>query len=142
MSWTCFSAKEPAREILKQDQGNAIFTVKDIITIKKLRIQANIGILPWELKKPQEIHVTIQYATDASKSAAQDDINLAMDYSAVREQVIQFVSTQRFNLIETLAEKCAQDLLNYFAISWVSVEIFKPTIFADADGVSIRVERP
>ena len=116
--------------------------MKDIITINKLRVQAHIGILPWELEKPQQIHVTIQYVTDASKSAAQDDINLAMDYSAVREQVVQFVGSQRFNLIETLAERCAQDLLNYFALSWVSIEICKPTIFADADGVSIRVERP
>lgn len=115
--------------------------MNDIITLNKLRVLASIGILPHERAAPQEIEITVRYATDAAPLAIQDDIQEAINYAEVREQMIQFAQSQHFNLIETLAEKSAQLLLARFSLTWVQITVCKPDIFPDAQGVFICVER-
>jgi len=115
--------------------------LKDVITINKLKVYANIGILPHEREVPQEIYITIQYTVDAASAAERDDITATVSYADVREKAISITGSRHFDLIETLAEHLAQGLLDCFSVSWVSVEVCKPAIFADAEGVSICIER-
>lgn len=113
----------------------------DNLRIHRLRVPAQVGILPWEREKPQEILLDLTFRVDAAHAALTDDIHQTVDYAAVRESVCRFLQENRFNLIETLAEKLAEMLKQTFSLERLQLTVIKPKIFEDAEGVSITVER-
>jgi dihydroneopterin aldolase len=113
----------------------------DKIFFRRLSVMADIGILPWEKEHRQEIHIDLEFATDAAVAAVSDDINDAINYASVRETIISFVQNKRFNLLETLAEELSIQLIEVFSFTWLKLSISKPSIFDDADAVGICIER-
>ena len=59
---------------------------------------------------------------DNRKPAASDDIDDTLNYKAVSKRLIEFVSQSDFGLVETLAERCAEIVLDEFGVSWRAPE--------------------
>nr|WP_284698262.1 dihydroneopterin aldolase [Coxiella burnetii] len=113
----------------------------DKLFIRNLRVPAQVGILPHEKAEKQILSIDIVYHINAKQAALSDEILHTIDYASVRENLIHFLNDHRFNLIETLAERCADFLLTRFKMSWLQLSITKPSIFDDADGAGIIIER-
>ena len=88
----------------------------DIIYLNDLKIETIIGIFDWERRIKQTISLDIAMATDIRRAAATDNIDDTLDYKAVAKRLIEFVSESEFQLVETLAERCTEILLNEFEI--------------------------
>jgi len=92
----------------------------------------------------QRFFVDLDLRMDAGKAAATDQLEDTIDYSAVYEAVRARVESERFNLLETLADRIAKAILADFpAVQSIAVEVRKPQaplpgIF---DEVSVAVER-
>ncbi len=116
----------------------------DRIFLRGLAFFGFHGNIPAEAVNGQRFFVDLELRTDVSKAAATDHLEDTIDYSAVYAAVRGLVEQERFNLLETLAERLAARLLGGFAeVESVVVTVRKPQaplpgIF---DEVAVSVER-
>ncbi|MCF7990688.1 MAG: dihydroneopterin aldolase [Thiohalocapsa sp.] len=113
----------------------------DIVFLRSLRIETVIGIYDWEKQIKQPVVLDIEMASDIAKGAATDRIEDALDYKAVSKRLKQFVGDAKFELVETLAERCAQIIREEFGVPWVRLTLNKTGAVSDADGVGVIIER-
>ncbi len=112
-----------------------------IIYLHGLRVAAVIGIYEWEQRIRQILVIDLEMAADIRTAAAADSIAQTLNYKAVAERVITFVEATRFQLIETLAERVADILLDEFKIPWVKVSVSKPGAIKGSREVGVVIER-
>jgi dihydroneopterin aldolase len=113
----------------------------DIVFIRQLRIETVIGVYDWERTIKQPVVLDIEMASDNAVAAASDHLDDALDYNAIAERLKQFVGQSKFQLVESLAERCAGIILGDFGVAWVRIELAKPGAVAEAAGVGVIIER-
>ena len=113
----------------------------DIVFIEDLRIETVIGIYDWERKIKQTIAIDLEMAFDNRKPAATDKIDDTLDYKAVSKRLITFVENSHFELVETLAERCAEIVANEFDVSWLRLKLSKPGAVTGSKAVGVLIER-
>ena len=113
----------------------------DIIKLTELTVNTVIGIWDWEKRNPQKVVFNIEMSTDINKASKSDSIKDALDYKAVSKRVKQYALENQFDLIEALADKVAEIILNEFEVSWVKLTISKPYAIRDSKNVSLMIER-
>jgi dihydroneopterin aldolase len=113
----------------------------DIIFLEDLRIETVIGIFDWERRIKQTVAIDLEMATDIRPAAASDSIEDTLNYKAVAKRLIQFVGDSEFFLIETLAERVAQVLIEEFGLPWVRVRLSKPGAVRGSRNVGVLIER-
>jgi dihydroneopterin aldolase len=110
----------------------------DEIHIEQLEVFSVIGVLEHERKGLQRLTVTISFWPYKRTRDMADNIEQAVNYSAVAEETKRFAREQPANLIETLADRLAEHLLKTFPIHKVTVEVRKFAL-QDAKYVSATV---
>jgi dihydroneopterin aldolase len=113
----------------------------DIVYIRALRIDTVIGIYEWERKIRQTIVLDVEMSADIARAAATDAIADTLDYKAVSKRLILFVGESSFQLVETLAERCAQIIRDEFGVRWVRITLNKAGAVRGADAVGVVIER-
>jgi dihydroneopterin aldolase len=113
----------------------------DRVFIEGLEIDALIGIYDWERRIRQTLVFDIEMGFDNRLPAASDNIADTLDYKAVSKRLIEFVSASDFGLVETLAERCAQLVLDEFAVRHVRLKLSKPGAVRGARAVGVIIER-
>lgn len=113
----------------------------DKVYIRDLRMNAVIGIYEWERRIDQEINVNIEMGWDNRQAAETDDIQYALSYKEAAQLTKEFVKNSAFELVETLAEKIAELLLEKMAVNWVKVAVGKPYAVTDSVEVGVSIER-
>ena len=110
------------------------------IILDRLRVQASVGILEHELRSRQPLLVSIVVQMpDAPLLPAADDVDYVLDYRLLRQVALEEALRGHVNMLETLAGRIAQRLLDIDAVAHVRVRVDKPNIFPDCDGVGIEV---
>lgn len=115
--------------------------VMDIVFIRDLRIETVIGIYDWERKIKQPVVLDLEMGFDIAQAAASDAIDDTLDYKAVSKRLIDFVSNSEFQLVETLAERCAAIILDEFGVPWVRLTLNKIGAVSAARDVGVIIER-
>lgn len=113
----------------------------DIVYIRDLRIDAVIGIYEWEKRIKQQININLEMGWDNSVPAASDDIKHTLNYKACAKLVKDLVNRTEYELVETLAEKIAELLLNEMKIPWIKVAVGKPMAVTNSKEVGVIIER-
>lgn len=113
----------------------------DTVFLRQLQTDAVIGIHDWERKIRQPLVLDLEMATDTRSAAATDSIADALDYHAVAERLTEFVHHSSFQLVESLADACAQVLLQEFGVSWLRLTVNKPDAVGNARTVGVTIER-
>lgn len=113
----------------------------DIVFLRDLRIETVIGIYDWERKIKQTIVLDLEMSTDVSRAAASENIADALDYKAVTKRLISFVEESEFQLVETLAERCAGIIRKEFDVRWVRLTLNKIGAVSAARDVGVIIER-
>ena len=113
----------------------------DIVFIRGLRIETTIGIYDWEKAIRQPVVLDLEMTSDIARGAASDRIEDALDYKAVSKRLKEFVSESRFELVETLAERCAGLILTEFGVPWLRLTLNKIGAVTDSEGVGVIIER-
>jgi dihydroneopterin aldolase len=113
----------------------------DIIFLHDLRVETTIGIWDWERKIRQTVAIDLDMAADIRKAAKSDSVDDTLNYKAVAKRLQQFVGDSSFQLVETLAEKIADIILNEFGVAWVRVKLNKPGAIRGARDVGVIIER-
>ena len=114
----------------------------DKVFIKNLQIDSVIGVYDWERTIRQRLVLDIEMQADNAKAAASDNISDALDYHAISVRLTEFIEQSSFQLIETVAEQCADILQKQFAVKWLKITLNKPGAIANAESVGVIIERP
>lgn len=113
----------------------------DIVYISDLRIETVIGIYEWEREIRQVINIDLEMAADNRKAAATESIDDALNYKAVAKRLIAFVEASEFQLVETLAERIAEIVLDEFDVGWLRLKLGKPGAVTGSKEVGVIIER-
>jgi dihydroneopterin aldolase len=113
----------------------------DIVYINDLRIETVIGIYDWEREIRQIVNIDLEMAADNRKAAATESIDDALNYKAVAKRLIQFVEESEFQLVETLAERIAELVLDEFDVDWLRLKLGKPGAVTGSREVGVIIER-
>jgi dihydroneopterin aldolase len=120
--------------------------MSDRIFIRGIQVHAYHGVFEEEKTLGQRFIFDVDYWVDARGYAQTDEYAGAVSYTDVHETVIGVATGPRVNLIEALAERVADALLERFAaIEMVRVELHKPGapipgVFSDV-GIEITRRR-
>ena len=113
----------------------------DIVFLHGLKIDTVIGIYDWERKIKQSVIFDLDMGFDIAKAASTDHIDDTLDYKAISKRLIDFVGNSEFQLVETLAEKSAELVLNEFPVSWLKLKLNKKGAVSQAGDVGVMIER-
>lgn len=113
----------------------------DIIFLHDLTIETIIGIYDWERKEKQSIILDLDMGTDISAAAQTDAIDATLDYKAVAKRLIDFVGNSEFQLVETLAERIAEIVMQEFGVPWMRLRVNKKGAVRYAGDVGVIIER-
>ena len=113
----------------------------DHVFIEDLRIETVIGIYDWERTIRQVVALDLEMGFDNRKPAASDRIEDTLDYKAVSKRLIAFVESSSFQLVETLAERCAEIVRDEFGVSWLRLKLSKPGAVRGSKAVGVMIER-
>lgn len=113
----------------------------DTIFIRDLRVETVVGIYDWERRIKQMVSFDLDMSADIRRAAKSDRIEDTLDYKAVVKRVIQFVTAQQFQLVESLAESIAALILDEFKVKGVKVTVHKPGAVSGSKSVGVTIER-
>ena len=85
------------------------------------------GCLPEERGKGQEFFVDVRMYLDLQQAGKSDDLSTTVNYAEVFAHIKKIVEGEPFNLIESVAENIAADILASFAsVQKLQVTLHKP----------------
>lgn len=113
----------------------------DRVFIEGLEVDTVIGAYDWERGIRQCLRLDLSFAWDNRPAAAGDDLTLALDYASVSSRIQAFAEQAQFQLVETFAERLAQELMDEFKITWLRLKVTKPGAVTAASGVGVEIER-
>lgn len=97
------------------------------VIVKKLKIETCHGVNDFEKTDPQPFEFTAEVECDFYAAAAEDDISLTISYAQVSKLITRIATEKVYNLIETLACRCAEAILDYFpSATSARVRVDKP----------------
>lgn len=114
---------------------------KDRVLIEGLTTLATIGVYEWEKTIKQKLILDLEMAWDNQPAGEHDDVALCLDYFKVSQAVTDFITSTAFELIESVAERVAQLIIQQFAVKWIKIKVSKPSATANATNVAVVIER-
>ncbi|MCO5043978.1 MAG: dihydroneopterin aldolase [Kiritimatiellae bacterium] len=113
----------------------------DKIYIRDLALRCIIGIYPEERRDRQDVIINVTMSGDFSAAGLSDDIDDAVNYKTITNQMIALVEESSFNLIETLADKLADICLEHPKVEEATVSVDKPGALRFARSVAFETTR-
>ena len=113
----------------------------DIIYLRDLRVDAKIGVWEWERLVLQTLVIDLDFALDIGVASSTDDLKDTVDYKAISDRIMEFVSGSEFNLLEALGENLCQILMEEFELPWLWLKINKLGVLSGVKDVGIIIER-
>ena len=113
----------------------------DKIYVEDLRVKATIGIFDWEKKIKQDVSISYEIPHDNVKAAKADAIEATTDYKSITKGIISFVENNKFELVETFAEKIAEMVIKDFNIDEIRLRVSKPGALRFSKDVGVIIER-
>lgn len=120
-------------------------SVHDEIVLTGLTVFGHHGVFDFERRDGQEFTIDLTLSLSLAKAAQTDDVVDTVHYGELADTVAAIVAGEPVNLIETLAQRIADAVLEDDRVASVTVTVHKPhapiqQTFSDV-AVSIRRER-
>lgn len=100
--------------------------MSDRIRLEGIEAHGYHGVLPREQEQGQLFSVDVELEVDLAPAAASDDLADTVDYGDLARRVHALVETERWNLVERLASRVADLVLEDGRVAAVTVAVHKP----------------
>ena len=70
-----------------------------------------------------------------------DNVEDSVNYKSVAKRLIEFVGNSEYQLVETLAERCAEIIMEEHQVPWVKLRVNKQGALRGARDVGVIIER-
>lgn len=111
----------------------------DYLNITALNVSTKIGVHAWEQRINQQLLIDISIPSDFAE--CKDDIGNTIDYDALCRLVTQYVESNSFQLIETVANNVADLVKNKFKAAQVCISVSKPNAVKNAGTIKVTINR-
>ena len=118
------------------------------VFIRDLTLLASIGVHRHEHEAEQRIRVNIDLGVedDAARplsraDVGRDDLARVVDYEVVTRDIRALVGAGHVMLVETLAERIAEQCLAYPRVQIARIRVEKLDVFADVGSVGVEIVR-
>ena len=88
---------------------------------------AHHGVLEHEKVEGQTFLIDLRLETDLAAAGASDDLGQTVDYGSVTQRVHDVVASERWDLIERVAQRIAETVLEDDRVHQVTVTVHKPS---------------
>jgi 7,8-dihydroneopterin aldolase/epimerase/oxygenase len=114
----------------------------DRILLEGMSFQGRHGVRPAEREQPQEFKVDVEVDCDLSEPGKSDSIEDTVDYRQVRAIAKEVIEGESQKLLETLAARIADQVLQLQKVAGVSVRISKrPESMQPIGAAAVRINR-
>jgi 7,8-dihydroneopterin aldolase/epimerase/oxygenase len=115
----------------------------DSIFIRQLRLPVRVGVTEEERANPQYVLLDLELSRDLRAAGESDELAQTVDYGALTGGVAALLADTEVLLLERLAQKIAEFLLNQPGVSNVTVSVAKedPPIEEEAGAVGVTIVR-
>ncbi len=115
----------------------------DRVALRGLKARGHHGVYPREREEGQTFLIDLVLGLDTAPAAAGDDLTRTVHYGVVAEQVVAVVQGEPVNLIETLAQRIADQCFEHEAVLEAEVTVHKPDapITVPFDDVTVTILR-
>lgn len=100
--------------------------MSDQIRLEGIEVFAHHGVLPHERELGQTFLIDVTVDTDLSDAAAHDDLSTTIDYGSLATRIHHLVSSERWDLIETVAARVADLVMEHPSAEAAEVVVSKP----------------
>jgi dihydroneopterin aldolase len=117
--------------------------VVDRVALRGLKAHGHHGVFPEERASGQTFVVDVVLGLDTSPAAETDDLTRTVHYGVLAEQVVAVVEGEPVNLIETLAQRVADQCFTHEAVREAEVTVHKPQapVAVPFDDVTVTIHR-
>lgn len=122
-------------------QASPLQAMSDKVLIQELELEASIGVFDWEKKIKQRLVFNLELSCDFEKAGISDDIEDAVNYAQVCEEIEILLSLKHYQLLEYLAERVCHHLFDNFPVSAIQLAIYKPEAVPKTKSVGVSVFR-
>ena len=115
----------------------------DSIQLTGIRAEGTHGVLEDEHSTAQPFVVDVVMQVDTRLAATTDNIIDTVDYGQIANRIVHIIEGEHVDLIETLAQRIANAILQSHAVQQVTVTVHKPQapITVPFDDVSVTITR-
>ncbi len=121
------------------DEMARILDSLDHIDITGLSAFGIHGVYAEEKRREQQFVIDVRLSLDPRDGNATDNLAHGPDYTQVAAAVRGAVAAWSFNLIETLADRLADQLTTFPAVVAARVTVHKPRAARDTEAVDVSV---
>ncbi len=112
-----------------------------VLNIEDLKVRCIVGVYTHERKVEQDLFVDVRLEFDFSEAARTDQIAHTLDYTRLAAMLEEWMQREKFQLIETLAERaCALIIEAFPQVRHCRVGIKKPAALAEARHAKVTSE--
>lgn len=113
------------------------------IRLDGIRVFAHHGVFPEEHAAGQVFIIDVVISLDLETAVATDDLSATIDYGALSLAIHDRVANERWNLIERVARRVADLVLEDHRVDEVEVTVHKPQapIPLEFDDVSVTIRQ-
>ncbi len=109
------------------------------IVLDDLDLLVDIGFHAFEIGTPQRLRINVEVWLDAASFAADDRVDSAWDYDALRTGIVALVAGRRFNLQETVCRAVYDMVAARLGVAALRVSTRKPDIYPDCAAVGVEL---
>ncbi len=116
---------------------------QNIHRIKNMKFYAYHGVTETEKEIGNRFEVECEFKTAANQTLTSDSLDDTVDYSSVYDLISRIMTENKFNLMETLANRLADDIFEAYNLSRVRIRVrkIKPPIAGEIDCFEVETER-
>lgn len=117
--------------------------MSDLIRVTGIRAKGYHGVFPEEKREGQDFLIDVAIEIDLRSAAENDDLTQTVSYAELTGDVVARITGPSFDLIETLAERIAEDALARDRVRSVEVTVHKPQapVGHQINDVSVTITR-
>ena len=114
-----------------------------LVEVRGLRVYAHHGVRDFERERGQPFVIDVWLRCEPLQAGESDDLDDAVNYSAVSDRVAELAGGGPYQLLERLGAVIADDLAARYPVAGVRVRIAKPhaPVKQDVAEVAVTVER-
>jgi dihydroneopterin aldolase len=132
-------ATDPGSPSPRRDE---IAVGEDVLRLEGMRFFGHHGCLADERSAGVHLDVDVEVRTDTRGAARTDRVEDTIDYARLVEKCRRVVEDDSYHLVETVAERLAEGLLEEPRVASVRVRVAKrPPLAVAVDRFSVTVER-
>lgn len=113
----------------------------DVLVVRGLVLQAEIGVHAHERGGSQPLRLDIEAAVDPPRNPMADDVRQVVSYERFVDSAKSLAAGPRVVLLEYFAERLAATILVNRRVRAIRLRIEKPDIYAECEGVGVIIER-